>query len=180
MRPESCAAFAHLRDAYAEGSLSALDQARLEAHLGQCEACRGEVLGTQALLLDLQLPPLTERERALSASLRNSVVPRAKAALFVRRRVGRAAALLAMAAALGALLFWPQRPRAARPEVARVLVQSPHPAGPAFAEEGDGLAEDVESSEPEDVMVPDTEADSTLSDVLAAEDTDLGVNLEDG
>jgi anti-sigma factor RsiW len=118
----SCAGLAESLSAYADGELPPRERGAVEAHLGGCPACRGQLallrrastgLKRWFVRADESLPDVAvSRERLLATSLG------ASAALAARRRtrwrgLGAGALLALVAAAALAAFLWPPMARGA-------------------------------------------------------------------
>jgi anti-sigma factor RsiW len=100
-----CTGFEGLLLDRAAGDLSQADEARLDAHLAGCDACRVEGEALAAALSMAALPPPSEAERAALTGLAESVrMEQRRAELRLRPPLRYAAAMLAVAAAAAFLL----------------------------------------------------------------------------
>jgi len=117
-----CAGYLPLLSDLAAGELAGADDARLEAHLATCAACRAEGEALATVLAMATLPPPTEAERAALTGLAEAVRLEQRRAGFRGWAPARyAAALLAVAAAavfLVAPAYTRRAPRVSPAEVA--------------------------------------------------------------
>jgi anti-sigma factor RsiW len=101
-----CPAFEPLLLERASGSLEDAAGARLDAHLGACQACRGEAAALVEVLALVRLPPVGDAERAALAGLADSVrLAQGQAARRTPWTLRRLAWPAAGAAAAAALLL---------------------------------------------------------------------------
>jgi predicted anti-sigma-YlaC factor YlaD len=82
----ACSRVARLLSLRTTGDLDADESARLEAHLAGCAGCRDELAAVSAVLELAKLPPPSDAERRVTATLAHDTVIR------LRRQEGRATA----------------------------------------------------------------------------------------
>jgi predicted anti-sigma-YlaC factor YlaD len=103
----ACEDLDHLLPLHATGALEPADAVRVEAHLGECAACRLELEGDREVLSLAKLPPVTAAERRAITMAPRRALAQFSGAETRRVRWARVSAAIAVAAAAVVAILTP-------------------------------------------------------------------------